>query len=89
MKTLHDYMLMSLPTPNIVNQKKGYYISYNNEAINIYGDITTAIVTDNMDCFLILAGNHVKELKSLNNYYECKEYFKANIHLKVKQSDNI
>lgn len=70
---------------------KRCYISYNDKDIYHYGCDTTAIVRDdnfNPTKFLILNGNHVKELIKLKTYEECVEYFKKNINLKNKNSEN-
>ena len=74
--------------PNrIVSEKPDFYISYNNKDRSIYGSDTTAIVTANMNLFLILNGNHSKQLAG-KTFPECLEYFWANIAHVNKFSDH-
>lgn len=61
--------------PNIVSDKKDYYISYNPVDIAVYGDVTTAIVIGQMEKFYILNGNHYKELSDMKSLEKCMAYF--------------
>lgn len=81
--------------PNdITNSKNDFYISYNSHTRD-YGSDTTALVLTSkefMDKFLILNGNHKKQYDEIinngGNYNDCLEYFKNNIDLKNKLSEN-
>lgn len=69
----------------------GFYISYNDIDVNIYGDITTALVLGQMQKFFILNGNHSANYKKLinNGFSACIDYFKNNIELINKYSDKL
>ena len=60
---------------NMTCDKDGYYISYNPVDVNMYGDVTTAIVTGQMENFYVLNGNHFKDLCALPDLAACMEYF--------------
>lgn len=48
-----------LPSPpNQILQGEGFYISYNDADVAIYGDSTTALVVGQMERFHILNGDH-------------------------------
>lgn len=51
--------------PNYVLKADGFYISYNNADIDIYGEATTAIVIGQMEKFYILRGNHQQQYAKL------------------------
>lgn len=88
--TLHTEFINGTPVsvPNVVdNTPKGYYVSYNNWDISIYGSDTTAIVIDRTSAFLILNGDHRKQLKGLSLADACA-YFHANIDKKNKRSND-
>lgn len=94
MTTVRTQMIKGLPvtTYNIVpieiNEKitykgktyDGFYISYNDYDINIYGDDTTALVLGQMQEFFILNGNHIEEYKKLNGepFSKYLDYFRKN-----------
>lgn len=67
----------------------GFYVSYNNYDINIYGDVTTALVLGQMEKFFILNGNHTEEYKKLIDcgFAECLEYFNSHTEQVNKFSD--
>lgn len=70
--------------------EKNFYISYNSQS-SYYGCDTTAIVRSDgirPEKFLILNGNHVKELMNIGTYNGCVDYFKKNINKKNKYSEN-
>lgn len=56
---------------------KGFYISYNNHDIALYGSDTTALVLGQTQLCLILNGDHRKEYASLieKGFNACSEYF--------------
>ncbi len=58
----------------------GFYISYNNHDVDIYGSDTTALVLGQMEEFLILNGNHVEEYRKLSGlpFSEYLNYFRKN-----------
>jgi hypothetical protein len=67
----------------------GFYISYNNHDIKIYGDRTTALVLGQMQKFYILKGDHREQYSKLieQGFSRCLEYFKANAGQISKYSD--
>lgn len=58
----------------------GFYISYNDYDLDVYGDVTTALVLGQMEKFYILNGNHTEAYRKLFNdgFYACFDYFKKN-----------
>ena len=89
-----NYNGVPLYTPNDVVESKGFYISYNDRDKRIYGDVTTALVDNDMTKFLILNGNHVNEYNKIiaNNgkYEDCIKYFLENSNLiNEKFSDKV
>lgn len=89
MTTYHTKFINGAPVgvPNQVDPSIGYYVSYNNYDIRIYGCPTTAIVIDKTSAFLILNGDHRAALKGMSLTQAC-EYFHNNLHLKNKLSDD-
>lgn len=85
-----------LVSNKITKDKKDYYISYNNRDIGIYGSSTTALVINETSQFLLLNGNHTKQLNKLETLKECLDYFYKNIdkanfrseHKKIFKVDN-
>ena len=69
----------------------GFYVSYNNYDIAIYGDVTTALVLGQMQKFYILTGNHSKQYKELINqgFFKCFNYFKSNLNQAYIYSDKV
>lgn len=67
----------------------GFYVSYNNYDVEIYGDVTTALVLGQMQKFYILNGNHSEEYAKIikNGFKKCMEYFENNIDQINKYSD--
>lgn len=79
--------------PNDVTaQTNDFYISYNDRDKALYGDVTTALVSNDPVKFLILNGNHTKEYNEIivagGGYNGCLEYFKMNLDKKAKFSEN-
>lgn len=70
---------------------EGFYVSYNNHEIDLYGDVTTALVLGQMEKFYILTGNHCEQYEELigQGFFECLEYYKENINQAHKFSDKI
>lgn len=89
MTTYHSTIINGslISVPNKVYDNDGYYVSYNNYDINIYGSDTTAIVIDKSSSFLILNGDHRESLKGLSLNEVC-DYFHRNAHLKNKRSND-
>lgn len=58
----------------------GFYISYNNYDLDIYGSDTTALVLGQMQEFFILNGDHIAEYKKLQGepFSKYLEYFYKN-----------
>lgn len=73
------------------NTYNGFYISYNNHDIDIYGDVTTALVVGQMEKFYILNGDHSEKYKKLikEGFEKCFEYYKDNIKYTNRHSDKI
>lgn len=67
----------------------GFYVSYNSYDVDIYGDITTAIVLGQMQKFYILNGDHSQEYAKIikKGFKRCMEYFERNIDQINKYSD--
>jgi len=80
-------------TPNkVINCNGNYYISYNRVDRFIYGSDTTAIVLGQMQLFLILNGDHRKELSiaaNNNGQQGCIDYFIAHIEQANHVSEHI
>jgi hypothetical protein len=82
--------------PNdITLTNEDFYISFNDRDINLYGDITTALVQESHGYptkFLILNGDHTKNYNDIivngGTYKDCVQYFREHIILKSKFSDN-
>jgi len=70
-------------------KKEGFYISYNNYDIGIYGCATTALVWGQMMYFMILNGDHRKAYEELTplGFEACYDYFKANRNQWSKYSE--
>lgn len=82
-----------LVTPNTITaQNTDFYISYNDRDRHIYGDVTTALVSENPIKFLILNGNHTEQYAKIisngGDYEDCVQYFRENESLKAKYSEN-
>ena len=58
----------------------GFYISYNNYDVDIYGSDTTALVLGQMEEFLILNGDHIEGYRKLSGlpFSEYLNYFRKN-----------
>lgn len=67
----------------------GFYISYNSYDVEIYGDVTTALVLGQMQKFYILNGDHREEYKKIikDSFEKCMDYFRKNISSINKYSD--
>jgi len=91
MKTLFDYI--GHIEFQITNDKKDFYISYNNYDVDIYGSDTTALVKNDMSDFFILNGDHTKQydeiIQSNGDFETCFNYFKVNINLMNSFSDKL
>lgn len=63
--------------PNTCIGGEGFYISYNNYDINIYGCDTTALVKGQMERFYILNGDHRAQYQPLiaKGFDACLKYF--------------
>jgi len=76
-----------------INSKtyEGFYISYNNYDIDIYGCKTTALVLGQMQKFYILNGDHRKQYTEIieQGFDKCLSYYKDNIKNANKYSERI
>jgi hypothetical protein len=70
---------------------EGFFISYNNYDINLYGCITTALVLGQMQKFYILNGDHRKQYEEIieQGFHKCLSYYKDNINNANKYSDTL
>jgi hypothetical protein len=78
--------------PNCVAPGDGFYVSYNDTDLNIYGCRTTALVLGpQMEKFYILNGDHRAQYTPLigQGFDACLAYFKANLGLVNMRSDAI
>ena len=73
--------------PNTVEQKDGFYISYNDSDVDIYGCDTTALVIGQMEKFYILNGDHRHKYSTLSTLDECISYYRANLGISNRRSD--
>jgi hypothetical protein len=94
MSTLHNQFFNGIPctVPNsIAGEGRGFYISYNNYDIGIYGSDTTALVLGQMEKFYILNGDHRKAYANLvpRGFNACLDYFKGHLDQISKYSDKV
>lgn len=91
--TQYNLVMQGNNEPIEFNQKlyNGFYISYNNYDIAIYGCVTTALVLGQMQKFFILKGNHQKQYAELieQGFDRCLDYYKNNIADSHHRSDKI
>lgn len=94
MPSAHIITLPSgLPVPvvqyNSTIDGDGFYVSFNDYDMWIYGCDTTALVFGQMQSFYILNGDHRAAYAALipKGYDACLDYFKANIALVNKRSE--
>lgn len=89
--TAHVAVIEGIPCriPNRTVDYGDYYVSYNTVDSDMYGGDTTALVTNTMDKFLILYGDHRAKYAELadKGYDACVEYFKAHIDQISKYSE--
>ena len=80
-----------VPVPNVIVQRDGFYISYNDYDTDIYGCATTALVRGQMEAFYILNGDHRKQYDAIagDGFGACLEYFKANADMVNLRSDKL
>lgn len=86
-----DQVTTGISSPNLIAGFRGYHLSYNDHDIDIYGDVTTAIVIgDQMDYFLILNGDHRKQLldASHSGLTACLDYFNTHLDIANNYSDH-
>lgn len=75
--------------PNtIAEDHKDYYISYCTDTRD-YGCVTTALVLNSPNKFLVLEGDHREQYSECDGLERCFEYFKSREDLKSKYSDDI
>lgn len=73
--------------PNTILDKGKFHISYNPSSSG-YGTITTAIVLDN-DVYLVLVGDHTKQLNDIQDINQAIDYFVTNIKLAHSYSEHL
>lgn len=81
----------AVPVPNTVINGAGFYVSYNDHDISIYGTDTTALVVGQMEKFYILKGDHRARYQPLiaDGFEACLAYFKENMADAHKFSDKL
>jgi len=79
-----------LSVPNSTMNGDGFYISYNDHDLSIYGCDTTALVIGQMERFFILNGDHRSAYAGLigQGLDACLAYFEANPEARNKRSDS-
>ena len=85
----HTIPIINTMSPNSTLNFDNFHLSYNRSRVN-YGCDTTAIVLKG-DVFLILNGNHKKELEEISNkdgLVGCLNYFIENIKLSNRLSEH-
>lgn len=82
-------ILQQLHVPNDTMSGDGFYISLNAHDVDIYGDVTTALVRGQMEAFYILNGDHMRQYAELIDvgFDACMAYFMENIDQINKRSD--
>lgn len=77
--------------PNVVADGDGFYVSYNDHDISIYGCDTTTLVVGQMENFYILNGDHRTQYSRLigKGFDACLSYFKANARDANRFSDKL
>ena len=87
--TLASGLAVSVVQHNSTINGKGFYVSFNDHDMWIYGCNTTALVREEMDGLYILNGDHRAAYAALipQGFEACLEYFKSNIALVNKCSD--
>lgn len=67
----------------------GFYVSYNSHDVDIYGDVTTALVLGQMQKYFILNGDHRAEYARIikSGFKRCIEYFVNNADKINRYSD--
>lgn len=71
--------VLPLSVPNYVLDGDGFYVSYNDRDVRIYGAVTTALVKGQMEKFFILKGDHRQAYAPLlaKGFDACLDYFKS------------
>lgn len=77
--------------PNTITQGDGFYVSYNDHDVGIYGSDTTAVVVGQMQAFYILNGDHRAQYVPLipQGLEACLDYYRANLGLANLRSDKL
>jgi hypothetical protein len=80
-------MLPFKPPNSIVVDGGKWHVSYNSIDVADYGDVTTALVIDQSN-FYVLSGDHREGYKDLKTLDECKEYFLSHLDQINKYSED-
>lgn len=77
--------------PNSIMDGDGFYVSFNDHDVHVYGGETTALVVGQMEKFFILKGDHRAQYAALINQglEACRAYFKAHLGDANKYSDKL
>lgn len=80
---------VAVPVPNTVAYGEGFYVSYNDHDLGIYGCDTTALVWGQMQKFYILKGDHRAQYAPFigRGFDACLAYYKANLQDAHDHSD--
>ena len=81
----------AVSVPNTIIDGTGFYVSYNDHDIGIYGTDTTALVAGQMEKFYILKGDHRAQYQPLiaKGFDACLAYFKENVRDAHEYSDKL
>jgi hypothetical protein len=90
MLTLASGLTVPLIQYNSTVDGEGFFISYNDHDIDLYGDVTTAFVIGQMEGFLTLNGDHREGYAALIplGFDACLAYFMDNIEQANKHSEH-
>lgn len=77
--------------PNQILSGDGFYVSYNDRDISIYGGVTTALVKGQMERFYILNGDHRQAFTPLitQGFNACLGYYREHLGESNKRSDKL
>ena len=76
---------------NAITPGDGFYVSYNDYDVGIYGTDTTAVVVGQMERFYILNGDHRSAYQGLiaSGLDACLDYFRTNTDVVNFRSDRL
>lgn len=86
-----SYGPMTVLVPNTTMDGDGFYVSFNDTDIGIYGDVTTALVVGQMQQFYILKGDFRQQYAALipSGLDACFQFFRQNLANAHPHSDKL